>query len=123
MVVRVLGWLIVLVVIVYHGLRLILKTCSGPSSDAYSPLTLLLPIAALALAGATGAIAAYAARARRNWSILLAACAVLAFAGPIVATLLLSDNDTKVWVSTVLVLTVPVTVGLTPFWKPTTIRS
>ena len=122
MVVRIMGWVIVLVVIAYHGLRLILTACAGPSCDAYSPLTLLLPIAALVLAGVTGAIAAYEARARRNWSILLAGCAVLAFAGPIVAAFLLSDNDTKVWVSTVLVLTVPITVGLTAFWKPTTIR-
>jgi hypothetical protein len=117
---RVLGWSIVLAVIAYHGLRLILSACTGAACDAYSPLSLLLPIAALVLAGVTGGLAAYEARGRRNWSVLLAACGAAGFFGPIVVAFALQDNDTKVWVSTVLVLTVPVAVGLRAFWRPQT---
>lgn len=109
---RILGWVIVLIVIMYHGLRLLLVQCSGPSCDAYSPLTLLLPIAALVLAGVTGGMAAYQARAHPRWTLVLTACTVLGAIGPIIAAFALTDNDTKIWVSTVLVLTVPVTVGM-----------
>lgn len=118
---RVLGWAIVLIVTVYHALRLILSACTGASCDAYSPLTLLLPISALVLAGVTGGMAAYEARSRRSWAIVLGACAVLGSIGPIVTAMALKDNDTKVWVSTLFVLTVPVTVGTSAFWRPSRI--
>jgi hypothetical protein len=119
---RILSLVIVLIVIAYHGLRLILSSCSGASCDAYSPLTLLLPIAGVVLAGITGGLAAYEARGRRPWAVLFAVCGVLAFAGPIVLALVLKDNDTKVWVSTVLVLTVPAAVGLFAAWRPSRIN-
>jgi hypothetical protein len=120
MTIRVLGWAIVLIVVAYHGLRLMLSACSGASCDAYSPLTLLLPVAGIVIAGVTGGLAAYEARRRPVWAIVLAACGVLAFLGPIVAAVVLKDNDTKVWLSTVLVLTVPVVVGTSAVWRPST---
>jgi hypothetical protein len=122
MAVRILGWAIVLIVIVYHGVRIILTSCTGPSCDNYSPLTLLLPIAALILAGVAGGIAAYEARGRRGWPLVLGACAVAGSIGPIVLALTLKDNDVKVWVSTFLVLLVPITIGMSAAWRPSRIN-
>jgi hypothetical protein len=102
--------LVVAVVVVYHGLRIAASQCSGAGCDIYIPLSLLLPISALVLAAVTGGMAAYSARGSRGWIAVLAACAVLGAIGPIVAGFLIQDNDVLVWLSTVLVLSVPVSV-------------
>ena len=120
---RVLAIVIVVVVVVYHVLRLMASSCSGGACDWYIPFSLLLPIIAMLLAVLTGALGAYAERARLGWSVALAVCAVLALIGPILAAIALSDNDTKVWIATGLILLVPLAVGLSAVRRPTTIKS
>jgi len=116
---RVLAAVVVAVVVVYHVLRVLASQCSGAACDWYIPFSLLLPIVALVLAGVAGA---YAGRGAGGvWFLLLNGCAGLGAFGPIVAAFLLSDNDTKVWVSTVLVLTVPATIGIYAATHRTTI--
>src|SRR2546430_376718 len=110
---RILSALIVLVVVVYHGLRVVATQCSGAGCDAYIPLSLLLPVAALVLAAVAGSMAAYSARAAGDgWTAILAGCAVLGSIGPVLAAFVVRDNDVLVWLSTLFVLTVPVGVGL-----------
>ncbi len=112
MVTRILSAVIVLVVVVYHALRLMAAQCGGAACDVYIPLSLLLPITALVLAAVTGGIAANAARAEPGpWTAILAGCGVLGSIGPIATGLLIKDNDVLVWLSTILVLTVPLSVG------------
>lgn len=119
MAVRVLSALIVLIVIAYHGLRLAASQCAGTACDIYIPFSLLLPITALVLAAVTGGMAAYSARAERSaWVAILAVCAVLGSIGPVAAGFLIRDNDVLVWSATVLVLTVPVSVGLHAVMRP-----
>ena len=122
MAVRVLSIVIVVIVVVYHALRLAGSQCAGAACDWYIPFSLLLPIAALVLAGVTGALAASEARGRGGWPILLASCAVLGAVGPVVVALVLKDNDLKVWTSTALVLTVPVTVAMAAARRPSRIN-
>jgi len=109
---QILSAVVVLVVVIYHALRLMASGCSGGGCDWYIPFSLFLPIIAILLAALTAAFAAYEARAQRGWSVLLGVCGVLASIGSILAALALSDNDAKVWVSTLLVLTVPVAVAV-----------
>ncbi len=118
---RILSIAIVAVTIVYHVLRLMASRCSGAACDWYIPLSLLLPLTAIVLAAVTAGLAAYAERARTGWSVLLAACGVLASIGTILAAILLSDNDTKVWVATVFVLSVPLAVFLSASQRRSTI--
>jgi Na+/melibiose symporter-like transporter len=121
---RVVGAVVILsVVVVYHVLRLLASQCTGAACDWYIPFSLFLPLIAILLAGLTGLLTAvYGERSRRGWALLIGACAILAVLGPILAALVLSDNDTKVWVATALVLTVPVAVLMSVVWQPTTIR-
>src|SRR5581483_9070504 len=112
---RMLAVVIVAVVIVYHVLRVMASQCSGGGCDWYIPFSLVLPLAAIALALVTGALAAYAERDRPARTI--------AFAGSIAGAFVLSDNDAKVWVATVFVLLVPAAVLLTSARQPTRIRS
>ncbi len=118
---RVLAAVVVAVVVVYQVLRAMVSSCAGAACDWYIPFSLLLPVAALVLAAATGGIAAYHARAWRPWGLVFAACAILGSVGPIVAAFALGDNDAKVWVSTVLVLTVPASIGIYAVTHRTTI--
>ncbi|HZQ48949.1 MAG TPA: hypothetical protein VFB69_01435 [Candidatus Dormibacteraeota bacterium] len=120
---RMLAVVIVAVVIVYHVLRVMASQCSGGGCDWYIPFSLVLPLAAIALALVTGALAAYAERDRPARTIAIAACTLLAFAGSIAGAFVLSDNDAKVWVATVFVLLVPAAVLLTSARQPTRIRS
>ena len=103
---------VVAVVAVYHVLRVLATNCSGAACDWYIPFSLFLPIIAILLAGLTGAFATYGERGRRGWAVLIGLCSVLAVFGPILVALALSDNDTKVWIATVFVLSVPVAVWL-----------
>ena len=116
-----LGGLVVLVVLAYHVLRLMAEQCTGPGCDWYIPFSLFLPIIAILLAGLTGAFAAYGERDRRGWSVVIGICAILAVFGPILAAFALSDNDTKVWVATGFLLTVPATVWLSALTRRTSI--
>ena len=116
MVTRVLAVAIVVVVIAYWILRILASECNGAACDAYIPFSLLLPILAILLAGVAGGIAAYEARARRPWAVAFAGLAVAAVVVPIIVAFALSDNDTKVGVSTILVLTVPAAIGLSAVW-------
>ena len=119
---QILAAVIVAVVVTYHVLRLMASQCTGAGCDWYIPFSLFLPIIAILLAALTAGFAAGEARAQRAWCVLLGICGVLASVGSILAALALEDNDTKVWVSTVLVLTVPVTIGMRALWRPTTIN-
>lgn len=118
---RVLAGVVVLVVVVYHVLRVMASQCSGAACDWYIPFSLLLPIAAIVLAGVTGAFAGR--EAHGTWSVALTACAGLAAFGPIVALVLIhGNNDLLVWLSTVLVLTVPASVAIYTATHRTTIN-
>jgi hypothetical protein len=119
---RVLAIVIMAVVVVYHVLRVTASQCAGAGCDWYIPFSLLLPLAAIVLAAVTAGLAAYEARARRGWSALLALSGILATIGSILAAVVLSDNDTKVWVATVFVLTVPLTVLMSAAWRTARIR-
>jgi hypothetical protein len=118
---RALAVVIVAVVLVYHVLRVTASRCTGGACDWYIPFSLFLPLIAILLAVLTAGFGAYAARARRGWSALLGMSGILASIGTILAAMIFSDNDTKVWVATVLVLTVPLAVFASAAWRPTTI--
>jgi hypothetical protein len=106
---RVLFGVIVLIVALYQLQRLMASNCTGAACDAYIPLSLLLPVSALILAAVTGGIAAYRARATGPvWVAVLGACAAIGSVGPVAAAFFIKDNEVLVSVSTVLVLTVPV---------------
>jgi hypothetical protein len=122
MALRALSLAIVLLVVAYWGLRVAATACTGTGCDVYIPFSLMLPVAAIFLAGFTGAYAGREARNDRTWAVVLNACAGLAFFGPILAaTLIRGENDLLVALATVLVLTVPASVGLYSATTRTTI--
>jgi len=118
---RILSIAIVAIVVAYHALRLMASSCSGAACDWYIPFSLLLPVAAIVLAAVTAGLAAYEMRAQRGWSVLLAFCGVLASVGTVLAAIVLSDNDTKVWLATAFVLSVPLAVFLSASRRRSTI--
>ena len=118
---RTLAVVIVAVVLIYHVLRAMASQCTGGGCDWYIPFSLFLPLIAIMLAVVTAALAAYAARARKAWSMVLGMAGVLASIGTILEAMLLSDNDTKVWVATAFVLCVPLVVFMSAWRRPTRI--
>jgi hypothetical protein len=112
---------IVAVVIVYHVLRVLATQCTGAGCDWYIPFSLFLPIIAILLAGLTALLTMILGERRAAWRAVIGISAVVAVIGPILGAMVLSDNDTKVWVATVLVLTVPVIVGMSAAWRPSRI--
>ena len=119
---RVLAVAVVVLVVAYWALRVAATQCTGSACDWYIPFSLLLPIAAIVVAGITGAYAGREASAHRAWSVVFNACAGLAFFGSIVAAMLIKgNNDLLVSLATVLVLTVPASVALYAVTHRTTI--
>jgi hypothetical protein len=107
-----LAGVVVAVVVLYHVLRLMASQCTGAACDSYIPFSLFLPIIAILLAAVTAGVAVSEARANKLWAMVIGICGVLASAGSILAALAIEDNDTKVWIATALVLSVPVIVLL-----------
>jgi len=118
---RALAFVVVAVVLVYHVLRVMASQCTGGGCDWYIPFSLFLPIIAILLATGTAALAAYATRAQKVWSAVLGMSGILASIGTILGAMILSDNDSKVWLGTVFVLTVPLSVLLNAGRRPSTI--
>ena len=112
---------VVAIVLVYHVLRVMASQCAGGGCDWYIPFSLLLPIIAILVATGTAAFAAYAARAHKVWSAVLGMSGILASIGTILGAMMLSDNDSKVWLGTVFVLTVPLSVLISAGRSPSTI--
>ena len=92
----------------YHVMRIAATACTGGACDIYIPISLLLPILALAAAIVTAALALSAAQREKTWLVVLCLCAVLGVAGPVVGLLILRDSpDAFVVSSTILVALVP----------------
>src|SRR5438270_12122057 len=103
---RTLAVVIVAVVLIYHVLRAMSSQCTGGACDWYISFSLFLPLIAIMLAVVTAALAAYEARARKAWNMVLGIAGVLASIGTILEAMLLSDNHTKALVATAFVLCV-----------------
>lgn len=90
-------------------MRIAATACTGGGCDAYIPISLLLPILALAAALVTAALAISAARHDNSWLVVLSLCAVLGVVGPLIGLIVLRDSpDALVVSSTILVALVPV---------------
>jgi hypothetical protein len=108
--VRILAIVTLALVAAFYGLRALAGQCAGGECEAYIPFSLLLPLAALVLAGVTGFLAIGAARERRQggWLALLIICAIASVAGPIASAFAFRDSpDLFVPVATALILFVP----------------
>ncbi len=108
----------------YHVMRAIVTQCTGASCDAYIPFSLLLPLLVLVSAAATSVTALLHARHDMTWFTLLAVCAVLGVLGPWLSLIVLRDSpDAFVILSTLLILTIPVSALLYSFFKLSARRS
>jgi hypothetical protein len=108
--VRILAIITFVLLIAYYILRALAAQCSGPDCETYIPFSLLLPLAALALAAVTGYLAIGAARARRQgvWMAALIVCTLLSVAGPITSAVVFRDSpDLFVPVATALIMLAP----------------
>jgi cytochrome bd-type quinol oxidase subunit 2 len=107
----------------YHVMRPIANQCTGAACDVYIPLSLLVPLVVLISAAATSVTALFHARHDMTWFTLLAVCAVLGVLGPLASLIVLRDNpDALVILSTLLILTIPVSALLYSFFKLPTRR-
>jgi hypothetical protein len=112
----------------YYVLRVVATRCNGVQCDSYIPLSLLVPLLVLILAGVTGVLAIAAAMQRAQGASLgvLSACMLLGVLGPLglLAVLRNSPADLFVSLATVLVLLVPLSaliytfLAATPVWRP-----
>ena len=102
---------------VYHVFRYAAAQCLGAGCDVYIPLSLLLPLLSWLAALVTGSLASLDARAagvlsmphHSSWLLLLTACTVLGFVGPLAALVVLRDKpDLFVLIGTTLVAIVPI---------------
>jgi hypothetical protein len=94
---------------VYQVMRAIVAQCTGAACDDYIPFSLLLPLLVLVTAAATSATALLHARHDRRWFTVLAVCTVLGVLGPLLSLIVLRDSpDAFVILSTLLILTIPV---------------
>lgn len=105
--IRVSAIVTLLLLTAFHTLRAAAAQCTGNGCDAYIPVSLLVPLLVLLLAGVTGVMASVAGRG--IWRGLLAGCTLLSVLGPIAALAAFRDSpDTFVLVATALVLFAPV---------------
>lgn len=103
----------------YHVMRAIATQCAGAACDGFIPFSLLLPLLVLAAAAATSMVAMLRARGDRSWLTVLVACAALGVPGPLLSLIFLRDSpDAFVILSTLLVLTIPVSALLHSFLNP-----
>jgi len=108
----------------YHVMRAIVTQCTGAACDAYIPFSLLVPLLILVSAAATSLTALLRARHDTTWFILLAVCAALGVLGPLLILVVLRDSpDAFVVLSTLLILTIPVSALLYSFFKLPTPRA
>ena len=107
----------------YHLMRAMAAQCDGEACDAYIPLSLLMPLLALVSGAVTAALAIAHARGDRGWRIVLVIAAALGVVGPPLALIALRDSpDAFVILSTLLILTIPVTALLYTFLSLSTRR-
>jgi hypothetical protein len=107
----------------YHVMRAIAMQCTGAACDAFIPFSLLVPLLVLVSAAATAVTTLLHARHDMTWFTLLAVCAVLGVLGPWASLIVLRDSpDALVILSTLLILTVPVSALLYSFFKLPTRR-
>jgi hypothetical protein len=122
---RIRGFAIVTLLLlgVYHVMRAIVAQCIGVACDDYIPFSLLLPLLVLAAAAATSVTALLHARHDRSWFTVLAVCTVLGVLGPLLSLIVLRDSpDAFVILSTLLILTIPVSALLCSFFRLPTRR-
>jgi CHASE2 domain-containing sensor protein len=108
--IRILAIITFALIAAFYGLRALAGACSGPECDAFIPFSLLLPLAALALAAVTGFLAIGAARQRRQgaWLAILATSTLMSIVGPIACAFVFRDNpDVFVPVATALIALAP----------------
>jgi hypothetical protein len=97
----------IVVLTIYHGMRIAASECTGGACDVYIPLSLALPVAAIVVAAM--------AAARGTWRIAVAVTLLLSVAGPPVALAIWRDSpDVFVPVATVLIPLCPICV--LAFW-------
>jgi uncharacterized membrane protein YhaH (DUF805 family) len=109
--VRILAILAVVLILAYYGLRALAGQCAGPECEAYIPFSLLLPLAALAVAAISCWLAIGVARRWRQggWLAFLAVCLFISLVGPIASAYVFRDNpDIFVPVATALILLGPI---------------
>jgi hypothetical protein len=105
--IRVWAGVTLIAVAAYLLLRVLAARCSGAACDAYIPVSLLLPLAALVLSAVTGLVAV--AASRDGWRVAFAAATVFSALGPVAALLVLRDQpDAFVPVATLLVVLAPI---------------
>src|SRR5690242_18676343 len=108
--VRILAIITFALIAAFYGLRALAGACSAPECDAFIPFSLLLPLAALALAAVTGfrAIGAARQQCEGGWLAALALATVISIAGPIACAFVFRDNpDNFVPVATALIVLAP----------------
>jgi hypothetical protein len=108
--VRILAILTFALVAAFYGLRALATQCAGPECETYIPFSLLLPLAALALAAVTGFLAIGASNARRQigWLVAHTICTIISVAGPIANAFVFRDSpDLFVPVATALIVIGP----------------
>ena len=108
--IRILAIITFALIAAFYSVRALAGACSGPECDAFIPFSLLLPLAALALAAVTGFLAIGAARQRRQgaWLAILAIATLLSVAGPIACAFVFRDSpDIFVPVATALIVLAP----------------
>jgi len=98
--------------LIYHALRLAAAQCRGAACDWYIPFSLLLPIAVLVMVGVTSGIA-LSSRPRPGsaWTAAIAITGLLGVAGPLLALAARRDSpDALVITATLLFVLCPITV-------------
>jgi len=107
--IRVVAVATLVLLLVYHVLRLAASGCSGSRCDSYIALSVLLPVLVWIGALVSGVSATVSARSDRGaWPLVLLLCTAASVIGPIAALVLLRDSpDAFVVSSTVLLVLAP----------------
>ncbi|HYM97040.1 MAG TPA: hypothetical protein VET26_07060 [Candidatus Sulfotelmatobacter sp.] len=108
--IRVYSVVAIVLLAVYHALRLAAAGCSGAQCDYFIPVSLAAPAAVLVVAGISGWMATQDARLRHSaWLGPLAVATLLSVLGPPAVVALFRDQpDAVVAGGTVLLLLAPV---------------